>query len=454
MWLACGSNGSGALGDGSSDDRDKLVATTLSRKLRVVTSGVHTIAYDAEDCGHTSVIVCGSNEHYQLGAGDSSAQLRCVLSPIAVDLPQRMQICEIALGWAHSVLLADDGSLYVCGSNKDGQLGLPIGSQVNTSCFTKLHLPPMRHVACGGAQTVAVTSDGTNVWAWGKTTAAAKSALRLTPQPPGPARVFTLSDLSSEPVEGETLCSVACGWAFGAALTSQGRVITWGENKDGQCGRPPVSDAVGTDSEKKRSKPPKWCGPGFVELPPLLDETSLPSAWVTQISCGWSHMAVIARGTTAVEGGVAGSSRSTLITWGRCDMGQIGRKVSEEDCAAASSSPQRFDWRPAPLSFDENDETSPTHFSEGGGPAAGFVPASVACGSEHSIVLGACGCVYACGWSEHGNLGLGDRTDRHRLTKVPGVGCAGAHSSSAGGGGGRASRVAAGGAVTFVQLQP
>lgn len=50
-------------------------------------------------------------------------------------IPQRLElpsgvsrISTLAAGWGHSVLVADDGSLVVWGSNRAGQLG--IGEQL------------------------------------------------------------------------------------------------------------------------------------------------------------------------------------------------------------------------------------------------------------------------------------------------------------------------------------
>lgn len=40
----------------------------------------------------------------------------------------------------------------------------------------------------------------------------------------------------------------------------------------------------------------------------------------------------------------------------------------------------------------------------------------VACGSEHSVLLSASGSLYAFGWNEHGQLGLGDTEFRSAPT--------------------------------------
>jgi hypothetical protein len=96
-------------------------------------------------------------------------------------------------------------------------------------------------------------------------------------------------------------------------------------------------------------------------------------------------------------------------------------------------------------------------FSDGGGGGSGgggcaaatFHPAEVACGSEHTLVRGGCGCVAAFGWNEHGNLGTGDTSGRASPARVADVGCGGG-----GGGAKRADAIAAGGAVSFVRVSP
>jgi alpha-tubulin suppressor-like RCC1 family protein len=52
---------------------------------------------------------------------------------------------------------------------------------------------------------------------------------------------------------------------------------------------------------------------------------------------------------------------------------------------------------------------------------AGKRVSGVAAGAEHSVLCTEDGEVYAFGWGRYGNLGLGDREDRHVPTKVEGI---------------------------------
>lgn len=46
-------------------------------------------------------------------------------------------------------------------------------------------------------------------------------------------------------------------------------------------------------------------------------------------------------------------------------------------------------------------------------------PVSLQCSSESTVLVGRDGSVWASGWNEHGNLGLGHTDDRHTWAKVP-----------------------------------
>jgi regulator of chromosome condensation len=57
--------------------------------------------------------------------------------------------------------------VYVCGRNDSGQLGLPSSDHAeHCSTATLLSLPPIEHISCGAAFTLAVTKSQ-DLYAWG-----------------------------------------------------------------------------------------------------------------------------------------------------------------------------------------------------------------------------------------------------------------------------------------------
>lgn len=142
----------------------------------------------------------------------------------------------------------------------------------------------------------------------------------------------------------------------------------------------------------------------------------------TALSSGWSHVAVIASpsscGADACRDAPAAycpthPAPCSVFTWGRGDMGQLGRPLPPGT---------RFDAAPAPVALPHKGyscshrPSTPTPVESAGGCGEELLPltlepaaaTSVACGSEHTLAAASgCGCLWSWGWNEHGNCGLG-----------------------------------------------
>jgi alpha-tubulin suppressor-like RCC1 family protein len=156
------------------------------------------------------------------------------------------QNLSISGGNGHSIMLCSNGSVYTMGSNGNGQLGtgatpassiIPIrvlkGLQP-VSMNDGINLKSIRQVDAGsGAHNIALACDSTAyIWGWnsqgqlGDNTAVTKNL---------PVRVFT-------GLQGDAsgflkkIIQVTAGNESSYALMSDGRVMSWGRNVDGELG--------------------------------------------------------------------------------------------------------------------------------------------------------------------------------------------------------------------------
>lgn len=499
-WLSCGSGGTGALAHGGTRDTHALARSLIpdgvgdgdgdgdgcgddEACVAVAAGGMHTVAWRRGGDAST-LVVCGDNSHGQLGVHATTVQLAAhatppshAPSPLHMALPaswgEGRRVAAVACGWRHTAVVLADGSVWTCGYGADGQLGLGGGGDVGGGAagLSRVPLPSaVSAVACGHVHTVVADVAGV-VWGWGRDR---HGCLALPPPTAGGCqRAPVLLAAANAAADGDRAVAVCAGANHSAALTAGGRVLTWGDNRHGQCGRRPLGEP--------HTLPPgyvRMCGAGASDddTPDLSSGGTLLCA--TRLASGWSHMAALAVGAaddgavlhavsapSAAAGGATVSAHARpplLVTWGRGDMGQLGRRVAgppggggEGDGGAGRGSRRAHDWRPAPVAlYPAQPDTSAAPGGRAAAPApqqqasavvAAMEPRGVACGSEHGVVVTACGRVLAWGWNEHGNLGTGDTDGRDAPVEV-------ALAGGAGGGGG-AVGVAAGGATTWVAVR-
>ena len=328
-----GSGMSGTLGTG--DDNDRLVPTEINTFSR---AGVVQVS-----CGnsHTGVVTLdgklymfGVNYDGQFGIGEN--EYRNYL-PRHVD--SLTGVVQVSCGAAHTGAVTRDGKLYMFGNNKSGQLGIGAKKDIDTLWWPKEVLTDIVQVSCGDYYTAAVTSDGI-LYVFGynydgqlgldteegaiRTPTAIRRVRnvlqvscadehmavvtkdgKLYTTGSNPTGELGLGDRNGrgelEEVElplAHGVVQVSCGLRHTAALTRNGRLYMFGNNRDGQLG------IVGVDG---------YIIP--VELPLAYD--------VVQVSCGNFHTGVI-----DMEGNVH--------IFGRNHHGQLGGDVLISDATMIS----------------------------------------------------------------------------------------------------------------------
>ena len=176
LW-SCGANGPGQLGLGTSGNSANQtsftqVTTNINNDVKQIACGSsHTFILKNDG----SVWGCGSNEDGELGLNDTTYidTFTQVTTNINNDVKQ------ISCGQYHTFILKNDGSVWSCGDNNWGQLGLGLNDTTDKTTFTQVTTNinnDVTQIACGGyyygdytsecTSTFILKNDG-SVWACG-----------------------------------------------------------------------------------------------------------------------------------------------------------------------------------------------------------------------------------------------------------------------------------------------
>ena len=352
---AWGQNNYGQLGNGTTTDSNvpvavKTVGTPMEGKkiIQVSTKVWYSLALASDG----TVYAWGLNGSGQLGDGTITHSS----TPVAVKTigtpMEGKTIVGIAAGASHSLALASDGKIYVWGGNAYGQFGNGVTTTSSVvpvavkTVGTPMEGKQIVQVSnSGGAHMLALASDGT-VYAWG-----GNGDGRLGNGTTNNSNVPIAVKTTGTPMDGKTITQIAAGGGHSLALASDGTAYGWGLDGNYQIGSPGAVD---------KSIP---------------NEVTIPAGKaIVQIAAGFLHSLALA-------------SDGTIYSFGGNNYGQLGRSTS-------TSNPHSIVF-PAPV------ETAST-------PMNGKTIVQVAAGSYHSFALASDGTMYAWGWNEHGQAGVGD----------------------------------------------
>jgi alpha-tubulin suppressor-like RCC1 family protein len=182
-------------------------------------------------------------------------------------------ILSASAGYDHTLLLRADGRVLSFGCNHAGQLGRPGAAPPMTPLAIVPGLAPNTvAVAAGDGFSLALDANG-DVWAWGRSSPADRSATGFSSTP---VRVAGLSNI----------VAIAAAKEHALALRRDGAVLAWGSNRNGKLGD-------GTEVDRIAATP------------------TLLASQITAISAGG-------------ENSLALRSDGTVLSWGINETGQLG----------------------------------------------------------------------------------------------------------------------------------
>lgn len=263
---AWGDNEYGQLGSGT--NVPVSTPTRITRTGEVSLSNPVAIAqasYARTSSGH--IFTWGDDFSHHLASGNR----RIANTPKPEVFPSPATPVSVIAGSGFTLVLLNNGDVFARGANGAGQLANGDTERKPLGYWVKTQLPPVRQVAAS-AHGLALAVSG-ELLTWG-------------PQRPGePAGLeVTTVQLPAESSVG----AVTAGIFFSVAVTTDGRVFSWGWNGNG---------GLGTGDRVDRASPTQ------VEFPAGVN--------VASVSCGHSHC-------------LAASSGGRLFVWGSNNYGAMG----------------------------------------------------------------------------------------------------------------------------------
>ncbi len=402
--VAWGYNDAGQLGSGTSTASFIAVAVDQSGVLagktvsQVATGANHSLALLFDG----TVAAWGHNYYGTLG--DGSTTYKAV--PVAVEKGGALAgkvVTAIGAGWDHSLALCSDGTLVAWGGNYYGQLGnnSTVSSSVPvpvSTAGTALENKLVVAIACGYNHSLALCSDGTLV-AWGQNTNGQLGNGTTSAQSLVPVAVT----IAGTALEGRSVVRLAAGNVHSLAVCSDGSVATWGANSSGQ---------LGDNSTTQR----------LVPVAVITAGTPLEGKVVISVAGGSTHSAALC-------------ADGTIATWGSNSLYQLGNSVSGRTLLASTvnrtgvlssrtvvaihAGDYFTQWvcsDGAVVSSGENSEGSlgygslvipftPVQATTTGTALAGKTVIATAGGRSHSLALCSDGTMAAWGYNGEGQLG-------------------------------------------------
>ncbi|TYG94166.1 hypothetical protein ES288_A11G166600v1 [Gossypium darwinii] len=257
-------------------------------------------------------------------------------------------ITSISAGHYHSLAIDSRGGLWAWGRNQESQLGrdplAPRDSWNDPKRVEGLDHVNVCAAFASGVISAAIDSDG-SVWVWGKSK---RGQLGL-----GKGIIETVVPRRVEALAGEKIVKVSFGWGHALAQTEDGKLLGWGYSADGRIGNvgealeeSPLDSNANISMNDKRFSGSGLDAAELMVLEGMEKEKDMPIIWeprlveelqgveVRDIACGLDHslvlcclghsLAICEVPSSDVEGG-----GMSIFSWGWNQCSQLGREGPE-----------------------------------------------------------------------------------------------------------------------------
>jgi len=320
--LTTGYNAFGQLGQGNLDSFAVATAVpNLGPINGIAAGGDHTVSFAFAN--HSTVSAWGSNYHGQIGSTIATTGTSAYSStPVRVSLHQdagpwpagQGLVSGVAAGWFHSLAIVD-GTVFSWGYGAYGQLGPRVADTTLADNATPHQvligsggapLSLITQVAAGGGTSYALTTNG-RVYSWGDNTYGQLG------RPPAnglyDSTPTLVNDATLQPLTNVKQIAAAGSNAY--AVKNDGTVWAWGYNGMGQLGKSPLDIPTAT--------PPVAATLSSTFAVEILDANG-NHLNVTKIAPGLDHVLALL-------------PNNTVVAWGFNEYGQLGNG----DLATANS---------------------------------------------------------------------------------------------------------------------
>ncbi|KFZ26634.1 MAG: Regulator of chromosome condensation (RCC1) repeat protein [Candidatus Izimaplasma bacterium HR2] len=181
------------------------------------------------------VLIWGQNDYGQLGDGTTTDSANPIDITSRFNLGSEEDVLEVYLGGNYSILITTEGRIFTWGINAQGQLGdgTTTNSNIPIEITSNFYLNPDEtfvSISAGGNHSSVITSEG-RVFMWGYNTFGQLGDGTDT-QRNLPVDITDNFNLIGE----EIIENISLGGSHSSAVTSDNRVFIWGYNGDGQLG--------------------------------------------------------------------------------------------------------------------------------------------------------------------------------------------------------------------------
>jgi len=164
ILYACGKNNKGQLGISTITNRSSPIAVTGGHTWKEVSCGYqHAVAIRIDG----TLWAWGDNANYQLGLGNTTATIRS----FPVQVSTSTDWSNIACSGYHTIAIKTDGTLWTCGTNEYGVLGISESTSAIRNTFVQVGVATnwKKIISDSGLNpsVAAIKTDGT-LWTWGR----------------------------------------------------------------------------------------------------------------------------------------------------------------------------------------------------------------------------------------------------------------------------------------------